>query len=200
MSKCKCGCGQETKDWNVYINGHNKSFLGKTHSEETKAKISKSRENVKISEETRKKLSIASTGKIFSEEAIQKMSVAKTKERHHCWNGGVMIHKNGRTFIRISKGEYKARARIVMENKLGRVLSSNEIIHHINGDPSDDRIENLMLTNRSKHTINHHTGKKMSESAKKKIGDASRGRFHSEETRLKISKTLKENRYANKQK
>lgn len=200
MSKCKCGCGQEAKDWNVYINGHNTTFLGKTHSQEAKAKMAEARKHIKISEETRKKLSIASTGKIFSEEAIQKISTAKTKERHHRWNGGVMTYKNGRTFIRISKGEYKARARIIMEDKLGRLLLSNEIVHHINGDPSDDRVENLILTNRSKHIINHHTGKKMSESAKKKIGDASRGRFHSEETRLKISKTLRENRYGDKQK
>lgn len=195
MPKCKCGCDGNVNLGKIYINGHNKSFLGKKHSQETKDKISKSRENIEISEETRRKLSATSTGRIKTEETKKKLSIAKTKERHHSWKGGFMVYPNGRVFIRIEKKKYKARARIVMEEKLGRLLLSNEIVHHINGDPSDDRIENLMLTNRGDHVSGHCSGIKASESTRKKIGDASRGRIHSEETRLRISKTLKEGRY-----
>lgn len=41
--------------------------------------------------------------------------------------------------------------RYLMEEKLGRYLEYNEIIHHINGDKLDNRIENLMVLSRSKH-------------------------------------------------
>jgi len=55
------------------------------------------------------------------------------------------------------KGRLIDRHRYVMEQHLGRKLRSDEIVHHINEDTQDDRIENLEVTTRSDHARGHVT-------------------------------------------
>lgn len=45
--------------------------------------------------------------------------------------------------------------RKVMEEKLGRKLSSDEIVHHIDGNKLNNNPNNLELTNRSEHMNKH---------------------------------------------
>ena len=78
---------------------------------------------------------------------------------HPLWNGGIGHNgkyktirqgmKNGLTY-------YKMEHRIIMENFIGRKLEPTEIIHHLNGEFRDNRIENLVLCkNKSEHLIIH---------------------------------------------
>ena len=71
-------------------------------------------------------------------------------------NGGLSSHGAGRTQICCRDGSKVFFYRAVMEAHLGRHLESHEIVHHINGDSSDDRLENLAVTTQQAHTSLHH--------------------------------------------
>lgn len=45
--------------------------------------------------------------------------------------------------------------RAIAEFCIGRKLARNEVVHHINRNPSDNRIENLQVMSRREHMIEH---------------------------------------------
>lgn len=60
------------------------------------------------------------------------------------WKGGKWKTKDGYIRMRVD-GKETSEHRVVMAAHMGRPLRSTESVHHINGDRSDNRIENLEL-------------------------------------------------------
>lgn len=83
------------------------------------------------------------------------------------WKGGQIKYVGGRILIYVPDhpypnhkgGKHVFRYRLVMEQALGRYLLPTEIIHHKNGDVTDDRLENLQVLTKADHCRVHRNPK-----------------------------------------
>ena len=88
------------------------------------------------------------------------------------WNAGTSkgwSDKRGYRWIYVTEnGRRRAKRehRHVVEQHLGRKLTPEEVVHHRNGDPSDNRIENLEVMPFGIHTAEHHRGTKQAEQSR----------------------------------
>lgn len=102
---------------------------------------------------------IRNTGSINQERAIND----KYGENNPKWRGGIVDDTHGRKLVYTPGhpnpsmfGSHVYRYRLVMEKHLGRFLLPSEVVHHKNGDVSDDRIENLEIMSQSLHAKLHN--------------------------------------------
>lgn len=65
-------------------------------------------------------------------------------------NGYLSVYVDG-----YNKKNNAKQHRLVMETYLGRRLDKDEVVHHINGDTKDNRIENLVVMSRGDHSRLH---------------------------------------------
>lgn len=101
------------------------------------------------------------------------ISKAMSGNKHHFWKGGIKTTVQGYRKIKLRThpfcdvNGYVMEHRLVMETHLGRYLLPTEVVHHINGEVSDNRIENLMLfSSLGKHTA-YHRKKRSKKNGKK---------------------------------
>lgn len=76
------------------------------------------------------------------------------------WKGGRRVTNQG--YVKVYAPDHPGahagvvfEHRLVMEKKLGRLLEEGEIVHHIDGDKSNNHPDNLELTRMGAHTSEH---------------------------------------------
>jgi hypothetical protein len=83
-------------------------------------------------------------------------------ENHPSWKGGRYIDAHGYVMIHCPKenatckwDHYRKEHTVIMEKYLGRELNKNEIVHHIDGDKTNNKLDNLILCSNSEHRDMH---------------------------------------------
>jgi len=113
---------------------------------------------------TAKKFGVTQTAisHILKKNKISARPHIRTGSNNPKWRGGICIDRDGRKLIYSPNHPkpdvdklYCYEYRLIMEKHLGRYLEKGEIVHHINNDVTDDRIENLAVMSQIDH-INLH--------------------------------------------
>lgn len=106
-------------------------------------------------------------GKKHSEKTKQKISKSRKGKYKGCnhprWKGGRVINDGYKYVLNpnhpySTKSGYVLEHRLIMEKELNRYLKPGEVVHHINEDRLDNRIENLKLMTHGEHSSLHHKG------------------------------------------
>lgn len=106
---------------------------------------------------------VVNTGEIGGPDVHDRSGVGNAR-----WKGGrVQGGTDGRYWMRhvpehpaANSLGYVLEHRLVMETYLSRYLRADEIVHHLNHEPGDNRLENLAVMTQSEHARLHASERK----------------------------------------
>jgi len=91
------------------------------------------------------------------------------------WNAGTSAgwtDKRGYRWLYVTEnGKRRARRehRVIVEQSIGRRLEPWEVVHHKDGNPSNNAIDNLEVVEFGAHTAEHHAGTRKGYEARRSI-------------------------------
>ena len=115
-----------------------------------------------VTDEERLRRSEAQKGRTISEEGKQRI-----REANACNYNGLngyghtKAHNKGYVLVYVPKHPnahidgYVMFHTVLMERAIGRYLTEDEVVHHINHNRKDNRLENLMLMDKKEHMAMH---------------------------------------------
>jgi len=139
-------CGKQSEaNWNNYVQGQRKrGWTGETYCQPCIARR---------------------IGKSAKGKANPKVGVANALRKgpdHPSWKGGRYVDHHGYVMVSVHSGRqgsgwnnYRKEHSLIMEAHLGRPLKKGEVIHHIDGDKTNNLLENLWLTDQGGHRTAH---------------------------------------------
>jgi hypothetical protein len=88
----------------------------------------------------------------------------RTRENNPAWKGGRKIRKDGYILVAAPEnhpyafdGLYILEHRLIMEKHIGRFLDPDEVVHHVDKNPQNNSIDNLILFNSQAEHIRAHS-------------------------------------------
>lgn len=151
---CMCGCGKPAPI-------AKKTRMERGQVEGMSFRFIKGHNSHKHTDEAKALIAAAGRGRRHSEESKRRQSEIKLGELNPYWKGGRTKIK-GRTLIRVGKDHPMANSsgyvfehRLVLAASLGRFLSADEHVHHLDFDSANNAPENLIVVSRSEHSRIH---------------------------------------------
>ncbi len=89
--------------------------------------------------------------RLMAREGIPRLAAKARPEHNHFWRGGYHVDKQGYILRKVPGHPQATRAgyvrvhRLLMQERLGRLLTPEEVVDHRNGDTSDNHPDNLRL-------------------------------------------------------
>ena len=102
---------------------------------------------------------VKGTGKtgMIQKDYLESFGKTQKREGNRNWKGGRTISDHGYSLLRMPEhprakaNGYVPEQRIIMEKYIGRFLSMDEVVHHIDGNKLNNDLSNLKLMKDSEH-------------------------------------------------